>query len=138
MRVVETSGYTRWRARTVSDQQHGEEAEVLLLAMEQRLVSLWAAPLEETAMLRRVVQARRHELWRVSHPYRRGLALRIICFFPDEGTVCFFPDEGTVVLALMGFNKHPVGDSWYSRVAQEGQAIVDQYLREQQQAGGAP
>jgi hypothetical protein len=93
--------------------------------MEQQLLELSGPPDEESATLRRVVQAKRHELWRVSHPYRRNLALRIVCFFPDVDTV---------VLALMGFNKHPVGDTWYGRAATEGQAMVDQYMR--QQGGG--
>lgn len=127
MRIVESSGYSRWRARTVADPQHGAEAEVLLLAMEQELLELRGEPDEETATLKRVVQAKRHPLWRVRHPYRRNLALRIICFFPDAETV---------VLAVMGFNKHPIGDTWYARAATEGQAIVDQYRREQQ-GGGA-
>lgn len=126
--IVHSSRYSQWRSRTITDAQVGAEAEVLILAMEDRLLELSTAPDDETAMLRRVVQARRHPLWRVSHPYRRGLALRIICFFPDKQTA---------VLALMGFNKHPVGDSWYSRAATEGQAMVDQYLREQE-GGGAP
>lgn len=129
VRITESSRYTQWRAHAVADAQHGQEAEILLLAMEQRLLSLSGPPDEETAMLRRVVQARRHELWRVSHPFRKGLALRIICYFPNKHSV---------VLAVMGFNKVPVGDIWYSRAAQEGQAVVDQYLREQQQTGGTP
>ncbi|MCU1668052.1 MAG: hypothetical protein JWP40_979 [Blastococcus sp.] len=91
--------------------------------MESQLRQLNRPPEGESATLKRVMQARRHELWRVRHPYRESLALRIICYFPDQETV---------VLALLGFNKHPIGDIWYDRAAKESEALVDQYLREQE------
>lgn len=94
--------------------------------MEQRILNLRHEPLEESPTFKRVQQPRKHRLWRVSHPYRAGIALRIILWFPDPNTV---------VIALLGHNKAQTGDVWYGYAATQGQNIVDQYLRQQQ--GGA-
>ena len=40
------------------------------------------APTEDTAMIKRVRQSRMHKVWRISHPYREGIALRLIVWFP--------------------------------------------------------
>ena len=57
MRVAYTSEYARFRER------------VLLLAMEAAILALPHEPVEESRTFKRVQQARRHQLWRVSHPY---------------------------------------------------------------------
>lgn len=128
VRVVQSSGYVQWRARTIADPECGEQARIDILSMEGILRQLAGPPEEETATLKRVRQARRHPLWRVRHPYRERLALRIVCYFPDEQTV---------VLALLGFNKHPIGDVWYDRASQEAELLVDEYLRKRER-GEAP
>ena len=122
VRVIRSSRYAAWRQRTIDDPECGAQAEIFILAMEGQLRALSRAPQQESASLKRVMQARRHRLWRVRHPYRDNMALRIICYFPDEETV---------VLALLGFNKHPIGDIWYDHAAKEGEFLVDQYLRDQ-------
>jgi hypothetical protein len=43
---------------------------------------LRAKPDEESPTFKRIRQARRHELWRVAHPYDPDIAVRIICWFP--------------------------------------------------------
>lgn len=125
MRVAYTSEYARFRERVLDDESHATEGTALLLAMEAAILALPHEPVEESRTFKRVQQARRHQLWRVSHPYRSGIALRIIVWFPD-------PD--TVVVALLGHNKAQTGDAWYGYAANQGQAIVDQYLRQQGEA----
>jgi len=49
------------------------------VALLQALTDLPAKPAEETATFKRVRQARRHELWRVAHPFDHEVAVRIIC-----------------------------------------------------------
>jgi len=85
------------------------------------LQDLEKKPAEESATFKRVWQARRHELWRVAHPFDDEVAVRIICWFPDETTV---------VIALVGFDKARHGDVWYSSAAARGEVLVDQWLRE--------
>lgn len=85
------------------------------------LQDLEKRPIGESATYKRVRQARRHELWRVAHPFDERVAVRIICWFPDEATV---------VVALVGFDKARQGDIWYSSAAVRGEALVDQWLRE--------
>ncbi len=71
------------------------------MALLQALTDLPAKPTEESATFKRVRQAKRHELWRVAHPYDPEAVVRIICWFPSEETV---------VVALVGFDKKQIGD----------------------------
>ena len=80
-------------------------------------------PEEESATFKRVRQARRHELWRVAHPFDPEVAVRIICWFPAEDQV---------VIALIGFDKKAIGDVFYASAAARGEALVDAWLRQKQ------
>jgi hypothetical protein len=64
--------------------------------MLAELQDLEKKPQEASATYKRVRQARRHELWRVGHPFDERVAVRIICWFPDDSTV---------VVAVVGFDK---------------------------------
>lgn len=86
------------------------------------------APDDETATLKPVRQSRRHNLWRVSHPYREGVALRLICFFPPEGD--------TVVVALFAGDKASIGDVFYNSVASRADPLIDQWRREVERSEG--
>jgi|ERR1035438_2438149 hypothetical protein len=66
-------------------------------------------------------QARRHELWRVAHPFDPEVAVRIICWFPADDQV---------VIALIGFDKKTIGDVFYASAAARGEALVDAWLRQ--------
>ena len=70
--------------------------------------------------LKRVRQARRHPIWRVSHPYEPEVAVRILCWFPDADTA---------VVALIGGDKASIGDLWYDSATQRAELVVDQWLR---------
>jgi hypothetical protein len=89
-------------------------------------MDLPARPVEESPTFKRVRQARRHELWRVAHPFGSEVAVRIICWFPADDHV---------VLALIDFDKKTIGDVFYASAATRGEALVDAWLRQQ---GGAP
>jgi hypothetical protein len=78
---------------------------------------------EESATFKRVRQAKRHELWRVAHPYDPEAAVRIICWFTSDETV---------VVALVGFDKKSIGDVFYTSAAARGEALVDQWIRQHQ------
>jgi hypothetical protein len=65
-------------------------------------------PAGESATFKRVRQARRHELWPVAHPFRAGVAVRLICWFPDVENV---------VVGLLGFAKKAIGDVFYASAA---------------------
>jgi hypothetical protein len=80
------------------------------------------APEEETATFKRVRQARRHELWRVAHPFDPSVAVRIICWFPSDTEV---------VIALVGFDKKAIRDVFYASAAARGEAMVDAWLRQE-------
>ena len=58
---------------------------------------------------------------RVAHLYDPDVAVRIICWFPASNQV---------VLALVGFDKKPVGDVCCTSAAARGEAIADSWLRQ--------
>ncbi len=91
------------------------------MALLQALTDLPGKPTEESATFKRVRQARRHELWRVAHPFDPEVAARIICWFPTDETA---------VIALVGFDKKAVGDVFYASAAVRGEALVDSWLRQ--------
>jgi hypothetical protein len=93
------------------------------VALLQALNELPGEPEEESATFKRVRQARRHELWRVAHPFDPEVAVRIICWFPAEDQV---------VIALIGFDKKAIGDVFYASAAARGEALVDAWLRQKQ------
>jgi hypothetical protein len=91
-------------------------------ALLQALMELQQKP-EESATFKRVRQAKRHELWRVAHPYDPEAAVRIICWFTSDETV---------VVALVGFDKKSIGDVFYTSAVARGEALVDQWIRQHQ------
>lgn len=97
---------------------------ILVLAALKHLQDLTEPPTRdtETATLKWVRQSKRYPVWRVSHPYREGFAIRLICWFP--------PDTDTVVVALFAGNKAPIGDVFYNSVGTRADALIDQWKRE--------
>ena len=93
----------------------------LVTAELQVLTRLPEKPAVETATLRRVRQRRRHEIWRLSHPYEAGVAMRVICWFSDEDAV---------VVVAFAADKAKAGDVFYDQIGTKADAIIDQYRRE--------
>ena len=78
--------FDRQLDRMESDEsERGRQVLQLLAFMLGRLRALEDEPAEESAMFKRVRQSGRFTVWRVSHPYREGVALRLICRFPPGG-----------------------------------------------------
>ena len=102
-------------------EKQGGRLLIIAVALLQALTDLPAKPAEESATFKRVRQARRHELWRVAHPFDPHVAVRIICWFPAD-------DE--VVIALIGFDKKAIGYVFYASAAARGEALVDAWLRQ--------
>jgi hypothetical protein len=91
------------------------------LALLDYLVNLPERPTEETATLKRVRQAKRYEVWRLAHPYDPDVAVRILCWFPDEQVA---------VVALVAGDKKKISDQWYDSATPRAEAAIDQWLRE--------
>ncbi|WP_206686121.1 hypothetical protein [Kribbella qitaiheensis] len=89
---------------------HAQQVLILVTAALKRLQDLDEPPTRdmETATLRWIRQSKRYPLWRVSHPYREGIAIRLICWFP--------PASGTVVVTLFAGDKARIGDVFYNSV----------------------
>lgn len=119
--------FGRWLDRLEDDARSGNERSRLILAFTARgldqLRNLSEAPGEEdeTATLRQVRQSRRYQLWRVSHAFHPEVAVRLICWFPDAGTV---------VVALFAADKARLGDVFYDGVAARADPMIDQWKRE--------
>ena len=101
-----------------------ERAEVTsrLLALEIAILRrLGGEPADETPDLKQVRQSGRYPVWRVSHPYREGYAVR---------TIVWFTPQGQAVLALFATDKAQMGDLFYGTVGERADQIIDEWLRE--------
>lgn len=110
--------FDRWLTQA---EEQGGRLLAVATALLQELNDLPARPAEETATFKRVRQARRHELWRVAHPFDPAVTVRIICWFPSDEEV---------VIVLVGFDKKTIGDVFYASAAARGEALVDAWLRQ--------
>ena len=83
-----TDEFDRWLTNA---EEQGGKLLTVAVALLQALNDLPAKPDEESPTFKRVRQARRHELWRVAHPYDPDVAVRIICWFPANDHVVLAP-----------------------------------------------
>jgi hypothetical protein len=120
--------FDQWvrRLQAKSREGHAYSRRQLELVTEQlkRLRSLSEPPVEETAGLRQVRQSKKHQVWRLSHRYEEGIAVRLICWFP--------PDSDEVVVALFAGDKARIGDAWYDSVGHRADIVIEQWLREKE------
>ncbi len=68
-------------------------------------------------------------MWRVAHPYDPAVAIRVLCWFPNDKTV---------VVALVGGDKSGIGDNWYDSATVRAEAAIDDWLRQQPQPNRGP
>lgn len=92
----------------------------LVYAELEYLQELKEAPGEDTATLKRVRQSRNNPVWRVAHPFRAGIAVRLIVWFPPER-----PDN--VVVVLFAGDKATMGDVFYDSVGTRADAAIASY-----------
>ncbi|MDR1999546.1 MAG: hypothetical protein LBQ06_06350 [Frankiaceae bacterium] len=92
------------------------------------LQGLAGEPRADGATLRRVAQARKHQVWRLSHPYDPERAIRLIVWFPPEQ-----PDHAVIV--LFGADKARMGDVFYNSVGTRADAAIETYLRRTRNEG---
>lgn len=119
MRITAGREFRAWLAEI---QKEEGAARTQTLALMGYLRALPERPASETATLKRVRQAKRHEIWRLAHPFDPEVAIRILCWFPDAHTA---------VVALVGGDKVRIGDVWYDSATPRAEAAVDQWQREQ-------
>ena len=94
----------------------------LLTFMLKRLRELDQIPDDDTAMIKRVRQSRKHQVWRMSHPYVEGIALRLICWFP--------PRSDQIIVALFVGDKAAMGDVFYDTVGTRADQTIERWLEE--------
>ena len=91
-----------------------------MAAALEHLKTLPGPPAADPASLRRVAQRKRYELWRTSHPYEEGIAVRLICWFSPAGDV---------VVAILNGEKSTIGDAWYESVANRADPLIDLWVQ---------
>ena len=106
--------------RAGTDPDAGQVYRLVLRQLEY-LAELTAAPSQDTVTLKRVRQSRTHTVWRLAHPYRPGVAVR---------TIVWFPDDIHAVIALFANNKAQMGDVFYSTVGTRADQAIDRYRRQ--------
>ena len=106
--------------------ERGQRRLELLTFMLKRLRDLEVPPVQDTATIKRVRQSKQHMVWRVSHPYVEGTALRVICWFP--------PETDTVVVALFSGDKATMGDVFYDTVGIRADHLINRWIDETKEA----
>lgn len=109
------------KTKAVAGDERAEATLRLVAAQVAVLRDLDGEPVEETATVRRVVQSREFPVWRLSHPYREGHAVR---------TIVWFTPEGEAVLMLFFSDKAQMGDVFYDSVASRADQAIDEWLRD--------
>jgi hypothetical protein len=123
--LIDWSGeFDAWLDRLIARADRGDPAAQtqldLVYAELEYLQDLKESPSEDTATLKRVRQSRNNLVWRVAHPYRPGVAVRLIVWFPPDR-----PDQ--VVVALFAGDKANMGDVFYDSVGARADAGVAHY-----------
>jgi hypothetical protein len=107
--------------RAEEGQPRAQDQLDLVIAQLEYRQDLKEAPTSDTPTLRRVRQSGTHQVWRLSHPYRDGIAIRLIVWFP--------PDAPPVIV-LFGNDKAPMGDVFYDSVGRRADQVIAAYLRQ--------
>jgi hypothetical protein len=98
----------------------------IVIAQMKFLTDLESRPVENMATLRTVSQSKKYRLWRVSYPYEKEIAVRLIVWFP--------PDDAAVVVVALGVNTAPMGDIFYDGVANRADAAIYAWLQETEES----
>lgn len=72
--------------------------------------------------LKRVRQSGRYRVWRTSHSYHEGVAVRVICWFP--------PASDVMVVALFAGDKARTGDVFYNSVGPRADVAIERWIKE--------
>jgi len=92
-----------------------------LYAELKYLEQLPEPPDEDTAILKKVKQSRKYQVWRLSHPFDPNIAVRTICWFDLA--------ENAIIVVLFAGDKADMGDVFYDSVGTRSDQIIEQYLR---------
>ena len=120
MRIQASREFSSWFGNVKKEGGRTLTRAAALLAVLRDLPS---KPTEDSATLKRVRQATRHEIWRIAHPFDPEVAVRVLCWFPDDDLA---------VVALIGGDKAGISDVWYDSATVRAEAEVDQWLRERE------
>jgi hypothetical protein len=120
-----TTEFGNWLDRLEADKDSGNpHANLVHRLVTQQLgylQTLTDKPAEETKMMRTVARSRRYPLWRVSHPYVEGVAVRLIVWFPDDESV---------VVAVLAADKAGMSDVFYDNLGVRADVAIDRWLYE--------
>jgi hypothetical protein len=118
-----TDEYQSWRDRlskaVVSGNGEALERHRLADFQLELLQELDGVPDEDSVSIKRVRQSRRFPLWRVSHPFVFGIAVRTVVWFPN--------DQEAVVVAIAG-DKARMGDVFYDSVGSRADQAIERYI----------
>jgi hypothetical protein len=117
MEIRATAAFVRW-----FQQIEDPELARLVNLLRRALTRLPERPTEPTAHLTPVVQATRHNIWRIKHAHKDGYAVRLLLWLPDD-------NDDEIVIVFAG-NKHPNHEHWYDRAIRETEAAVDHLIRQ--------
>lgn len=97
-----------------------------LVNLEMDLLErLTAPPRIDSKKICRIRSSKQHQIWRVSHPFVDGIAIRLIVWFPP---VEIIPSA----VVVLGANKAEMGDIFYDGVGARADGAINKWVREKQ------
>ena len=124
-----TDEFDRW-LNTIDERADGGDLAAgtvrgLVEAELEYLENLDGAPLIDTPTLKAVRQSAQTPVWRLSHPFVPGFAVRLIVWF----------DGDVAVVVLFGTDKAQMGDVFYDPVGMRADIAVRRFLTQRKKKG---
>lgn len=93
----------------------------MLAAVLDDINNLKEPPKEESSHLCRAVGAKKHDIWRVSHPYNPEVAVRVLIWFTPNGDAVLLAGGGDKL-------KDRYDGQWYQFAIPQAEQEVDNFL----------
>lgn len=98
-----------------------------VLAALELLGSMDAAPTaDDRPTLVYVLESRQYPLWRISHPYRDGYAVRVVVWFTDHA-------GDPMAFVVLAGDKAKAGNTWYHHLGAKADRIINRWLEGMEQ-----
>lgn len=121
-----TGEFDRWWQKIEERQSlnpRSHQIAVTLGAQLRFLQTLERIPNEESPKFQRVTRSRKYPLWRVSHPFLEGIAIRVIVWFP-------IAEESDLLVAVLGADKAKMGNVFYESASRRADIEIENWIKE--------
>ena len=128
MLIETTQEFEVWRENILRLAIRNSETKLIseLVDLEMDVLkNLITAPRVDSRRICRIRRSKQYQLWRVSHPFVNGIAIRLIVWFPPAEII-------PSAVVVIGVNKAKMGDIFYDGVGARADGAINKWIREKQ------